>query len=208
MTPRFNRLDSFPVVKGLPRLFLHRTGLTSALYEIEKKTGWSRIARVNGQRTVTVRGDVDALQTNAVKVIAQLEREFLPQLAERYPEIVLSYEGEIKEMRTTQASMRRSMLIGVIGVFVLLSFQFRSYIEPLIVMAAIPFALIGVTAGHYIMGIDNRLLQRTDIFNCSISRFRFGKLGWSIGTINDSSHTLSLGDVVRDDKIVQGGTGV
>jgi len=61
---------------------------------------------------------------------------------------------------------------------------------------------------HYITGMDNRLAMRTDIFNCSISRFRFGKLGWYIGTINDSSHTLSLGDIVRDEKIVQGGPGV
>jgi multidrug efflux pump subunit AcrB len=120
---------------------------------IERTAGWSRIARVNGQRTVTVRGDVDALQTNTVKVIAQLEKDFLPQLAERYPEMALSYEGEIKETGTTQASMRRSMLVGLIGIFILLSFQFRSYIEPLIVMAAIPFALIGVTAGHFLMGI-------------------------------------------------------
>lgn len=61
---------------------------------------------------------------------------------------------------------------------------------------------------HYITGMDNRLAMRTDIFNCSISRFRFGKLGWYIGNINDSSHTLSLGDIVRDEKIVQGGPGV
>lgn len=61
---------------------------------------------------------------------------------------------------------------------------------------------------HYIMGIDNRLAMRTDIFNCSISRFRFGKLGWYVGSINDSSHTLGLGDIVRDEKIVQGGLGV
>jgi|TARA_B100000959_G_C14997533_1_gene631067 broad specificity phosphatase PhoE len=61
---------------------------------------------------------------------------------------------------------------------------------------------------HYITGMDNRLAMRTDIFNCSISRFRFGKLGWHIGTINDSSHTLALGDIVRDEKIVQGGIGV
>lgn len=61
---------------------------------------------------------------------------------------------------------------------------------------------------HYITGMDNRLAMRTDIFNCSISRFRFGKLGWYIGAINDSSHTLSLGDIVRDEKIVQGGFGV
>ena len=59
---------------------------------------------------------------------------------------------------------------------------------------------------HYITGMDNRLLMRTDIFNCSISRFRFGQSGWYIGSINDSSHTLALGDIVRDEGIIQGGT--
>ena len=50
--------------------------------------------------------------------------------------------------------MARAMGIGVLGVFMLLSFQFRSYIEPLIVMAAIPFALVGVILGHVLLGID------------------------------------------------------
>ncbi len=58
------------------------------------------------------------------------------------------------------------------------------------------------TLFHYIAGIDNRLAMRSDLFNCSISRFRFGKLGWQIGTINDSSHTLALGDIARRDGIV------
>ena len=57
---------------------------------------------------------------------------------------------------------------------------------------------------HYITGMDNRLLTRTSIFNCSISRFRFGKNGWHVGSINDSSHTLALGDIIRDDRIIQG----
>jgi len=46
------------------------------------------------------------------------------------------------------------MVVGLIGVFVLLSFQFGSWIEPLIVMVAIPLALIGVVLGHYLMGLN------------------------------------------------------
>ncbi len=126
----------------------------AAVAEVERASGWSRIARVDGKRTVAVRGDIDARQTNTVKVISQLERDFLPELGQRYPEIEVSFEGEVEEAATTQASMLRGMLVGVIGIFVLLSFQFRSYVEPLIVMAAIPFALIGVIAGHLVLGID------------------------------------------------------
>ena len=63
-------------------------------------------------------------------------------------------EGEIAESATTRSSMLRGLAIGLLGIFVLLSFQFRSYVEPLIVMAAIPFALIGVVWGHLLMGLN------------------------------------------------------
>ena len=48
----------------------------------------------------------------------------------------------------------RAMLVGLLGVFAILSFQFRSYVEPLTVMIAIPLALIGVIWGHLLMGVD------------------------------------------------------
>jgi len=60
----------------------------------------------------------------------------------------------VKEAGTTQQSMIHSLLFGLIGVFVLLSFQFRSYVEPFTVMMAIPLALVGVIWGHLLFGID------------------------------------------------------
>lgn len=61
------------------------------------------------------------------------------------------------------------------------------------------------TLFHYITGFDTNFIRRTDLHNCSISRFKFGRSGWSIVTINDSSHTLSIGDILREG-IVQGDT--
>jgi hydrophobic/amphiphilic exporter-1 (mainly G- bacteria), HAE1 family len=125
-----------------------------AVAEVETKRGWSRIARVNGMRTVTLRGDVDSRATNTASLIADTQSDFLPELQQRYPGVAVSFEGEPKEGATTRRSILRGMLIGLLGVFILLSFQFRSYIEPLIVMAAIPLALIGVVIGHLLMRID------------------------------------------------------
>ena len=68
----------------------------------------------------------------------------LPELQQEFPGLQVSVEGSTQEAATTQASLQTAMLIGVLGIFVLLSFQFRSYSQPLIVMLAIPFALIGV----------------------------------------------------------------
>lgn len=126
----------------------------SAVAEIETGVGWSRVAHVDGRRTVTIRGDLDSRKANTVAVIGALRRDFVPGFGERYPEIGLSFEGEIENAQVTQGSMRRGMLIGLLGVFILLSFQFRGYVEPLIVMVAIPLALIGVVWGHLLLGID------------------------------------------------------
>lgn len=126
----------------------------SAVAVATTQRGWSRIARVDRLRTVTLRGDIDTRQANTMNLVTQLRREFLPEFLARHPGIRVEFEGEPKEGVTTRLSILRGMLIGLLGVFILLSFQFRSYVEPLIVMAAIPLALIGVVAGHLLMRIN------------------------------------------------------
>lgn len=126
----------------------------SAVADVDVSRGWSRIARIDGRRTVTLIGDVDTRVTNTARLISLFEREKMPELQEQQPDMKILIEGEHQESGETQASMRRAMLIGLIGVFILLSFQFESWIEPLIVMIAIPLALIGVVLGHLVMGLN------------------------------------------------------
>ena len=56
------------------------------------------------------------------------------------------------------------------------------------------------TIFHYITGWDTRFIPRTEIHNCSISRFRFDRGGWWVVSINDAGHTAALGDVVRENR--------
>jgi len=122
--------------------------------DIDSGRGFSRINRVNGQRTVTVQGDVDVMQANANEILRDTRANFFPQMAKRYPGVSVSLQGQNKEANTTQRSMLSGFVVGLIGVFLLLSFQFRSYFEPLIVMIIIPFALIGAIFGHILLGLD------------------------------------------------------
>ncbi|MFC1815573.1 efflux RND transporter permease subunit [Thermodesulfobacteriota bacterium] len=115
--------------------------------------GYARIARVDGQRTVTVLGDIDTRVTNAAEIIGKLKNEFLPDFNRRYSYVRVSIEGQSKEAAKTAVSLRHGFLIGLIGIFILLSFQFRSYSEPFIVMMTIPLAAVGVIWGHLFMGI-------------------------------------------------------
>ncbi|MBT7761118.1 MAG: efflux RND transporter permease subunit, partial [Rhodospirillaceae bacterium] len=126
----------------------------SAIATMEPGRGYSRINRVNGLRTVTIQGDVDATLANANEIIRDTSSRFFPELALKYPDVSISMQGQNKEAQTTQKSMVMGFALGLIGVYLLLSFQFQSYLEPLIVMFIIPFALIGAIVGHILMGLD------------------------------------------------------
>jgi len=126
----------------------------SAVAEISEGRGVARIARIDGLRTVTLRGDLDTAVANTNEILADTEARFVPELARRHPGVTVALKGEAESQKETGESMRRGFLIGLLGIFLLLSFQFRSYIEPVIVMLAIPFAAIGVVFGHAIMGFD------------------------------------------------------
>lgn len=116
--------------------------------------GWSRISRVNRSRAVTVFGDVDSRIISGSALVSRFRKEQADSIRDRFPGVQFDFGGETKESRTTAVSLLTGAAIGLVGVFVLLSFQFRNYFEPLVVMAAVPLALIGVLWGHVIVGID------------------------------------------------------
>ncbi len=126
----------------------------SAVADIEEARGVARIQRIDGRRTVTVRGDLDDRVANASEIIRDTRARFLPDLQERYPDIEIALEGQAKESAATGGSMLRAFGLGLLGIFLLLSFQFRSFLEPLAVMTAIPLAFIGVVWGHLLMGLE------------------------------------------------------
>jgi len=125
-----------------------------SIVEIEEVRGWARINRYNGLRTVSVQGDVDTRITNTAEVLSAFNTQLLPDILKRYPSITFNLEGESSNSAETRRSMGVNMLIGLLGVYILLAFQFRSYFVPILVMAVIPTAFIGVIWGHFLMGLE------------------------------------------------------
>jgi len=126
----------------------------TTLVNIEYGRGFSRIERINGQRSVTITGDVNTQIANTREVVNHTRKKFVPKLLEQYPGVKTGFEGQSKETAKTAGSMIRGFSLGLLGIFILLSFQFRSYSEPLSVMFIIPLALIGVIWGHLLMGLN------------------------------------------------------
>ncbi len=146
----FVDFDTFPIVNPLTKSIIP----LSSVANITQTRSYSRISRVDNQRTVTVYGDIDVDKNNTSQLLADVKKRWLPIFNQKYPELRISFEGEIKNAGTTQKSMMQTFILGLLGVFILLSFQFKSYVEPLIVIMAIPMALIGVIWGHLLMGMQ------------------------------------------------------
>ncbi len=142
--------DHFPVIhpstgKVIP---------LSTVADISMTRSVSRIHRVNNQRTVTIYGDVDKELNNTNAILADYQKQYLPGFEKQFPNVRVEMQGEAKNAKVTQDSMMRAFIMGLFVIFILLSVQFHSYIEPVIVMVNIPLALIGVIWGHWLMGLD------------------------------------------------------
>lgn len=125
-------------------------------------TGYASIKRTNQRRTVTVTADVDDNVTNANRVMNELSAAF-PELQERYPGLRLEYGGQRLETAKSFGSLKQNFFIALALIFVILAGLFRSYVQPLIVMTAIPFGLVGAVAGHYLMGYPMTIASMTGL---------------------------------------------
>ena len=126
----------------------------SVVAHIKNGRGFSRIRRVNGRRTVTIQGELDSRFGNSTEILNDTRNRFLAELKTLHPGVSSSFEGANADAATTQSSMISGFVLGLIGVYLLLSFQFSSYVEPLVVMIIIPFAFIGAIGGHMLLGLD------------------------------------------------------
>jgi HAE1 family hydrophobic/amphiphilic exporter-1 len=122
--------------------------------EIVPGRAYSMVNRVDRKRTITVISDIDETIANASMIVNDLKTNFLPILAQRYPGLTYDFEGQEKRTRESMDSIKTGYVLALMGIFLLLASQFRSYIQPVIIMTAIPFGLIGAILGHLVMGME------------------------------------------------------
>ncbi|OOZ16784.1 acriflavin resistance protein [Solemya velum gill symbiont] len=121
---------------------------------INETRGWARINRIDGERSVNIRGDVQSEIANAQEILTLAGKDLFPELEKRYPGLRVDIQGQSNESAKTGQSIVRNVLLGMIGIYMLLALQFRGYLAPITVMSVIPTALIGVVFGHMAMGLD------------------------------------------------------
>lgn len=142
--------------------------------EVTMERGYASLQRVQRQRVITVYGNVDETIANSNEVRRELAFRYLPQLKSLYPDLRYSMEGEGREQAESLNDVFRAFIIALFGIYALLAIPFKSFTQPLVVMAAIPFGFIGAIVGHLIMG-----------FNLSMPSL-LGAVGLAGVVVNDS----------------------
>ena len=132
------------------------------------------IERYDSKRVVTVEATMDKAITSSGEVTARLEKEFFPEMRSKYPGISISQGGEIEQRKKSMSSLLKGFLFSIVFIYILISIPLKSYAKPLIIMAVIPFGIIGALLGHYMMGLPVSILSV------------FGILALSGVVVNDS----------------------
>jgi len=130
----------------------------SEITEVTYTEAFSTINRRNGRRVVTVSTDVEP-KRQIGRVITALRQEVLPSMQAQYPGLTWSFQGSQAEMRESTQALWGSFALAALVIYALLAVAFRSYAQPVIVMAAIPFGVIGAVFGHLLMGYSLSLVS-------------------------------------------------
>lgn len=121
--------------------------------------GFATIRRVDRRRTISVTAEVDESVTTANEVLADLEANALPALLADYRNVGYSLEGEQKSQAESMEALASGMLVALFVIYVLMAIPFKSYVQPLIVMSAVPFGIVGAIWGHVFMGLGMSILS-------------------------------------------------
>ena len=135
----------------------------SVVARAEMGRGFSTIHRADRKRVISVSGGVDQSITTPNEVRKVLVKEILPRILAAHPTVSYTFEGEQREQAESMQGLRRGFLLALFLIYVLMAIPFKSYLQPLMVMSAIPFGIVGAVWGHAILGYKLSILSMIGI---------------------------------------------
>ena len=124
-----------------------------------ESTGVSSINRFNRQRVVNVRADVNKSLVEPGKVNEMLRREVLPKVIAQYPGVSFRFSGEAEAQADSTATLQLGIAVVLIMIYAALAIPLKSYGQPLLIMSAIPFGIVGALLGHFLLGKEISVLS-------------------------------------------------
>ena len=126
----------------------------STVARLKESRSFSSIERVDGLRIVSVTSEVDNSIVTPTQANGQVLNQVIPELLARFPGLQADQAGQGREESDDMASLGRMMVVAMLTIFVLLASQTRSYLQPLVVLAGVPFGAAGAVIGHFLLGYN------------------------------------------------------
>ena len=142
----------------------------------------SSIRRKNGRRVVTITADLDPAVVTAGEIADALAGTILPELADADPGLAYAFGGQQQQQVESLDALIISFVLALIGIYALLAIPLGSYTRPVLIMAIIPFGIVGAILGHLVMGLS-----------LSLTSSIWGVIGLSGIVVND---TLMMVDFI------------
>lgn len=157
-----------------------------SVVEIQSRQGFETLRHADTRLAIHVSSEVDRSVNNATRIRAALEDGPLDELARRHG-VDYSFEGRAADQAETFADMRVGLILALGLMYLTLAWVFASWGWPLIVMAIIPFGILGAFLGHWLMGVDLTILSM------------FGLFGLTGIVVNNSIILVSFYQGLRDE---------
>lgn len=109
----------------------------------------SSITRIDSQRAVYISAVLDKDKIASNELVSQLQQSLVPQLEVQYPGVSFNFAGEAEQQAETTSSIESMFVLALIAIYALLAIPLKSYVQPVIIMTAIPFGVVGAILGHW-----------------------------------------------------------
>ncbi len=146
------------------------------LADVSVVRGYSEINRLGQKRSISVVADIDVAKSSltSAQITADMERRLMPELLAEFPLVRVRWEGQREQTNESLRSLGVGFVVALFAMFVLLTMEFKSYFQPLLIILVIPFGIAGAVFGHAIMGMPLTLFSM------------FGLVALSGVVVNDS----------------------
>jgi multidrug efflux pump subunit AcrB len=125
------------------------------------------ITRIDGKRAVYIAADVDKEILSSTELVGRLKQTIAPRLTRQYPGLDIHFAGEAEQQAETQTSMVKMFLLALLIIYFLLAIPLKSYIQPFLIMTAIPFGIVGAVIGHWLNDLSLGILSLNGIIALS-----------------------------------------
>jgi multidrug efflux pump subunit AcrB len=126
----------------------------SSVARVTESRSLSAINRIDGLQIVSVSGQVDEDVTTPSLANKEVLEQFVPALKQQFPGLRVRQAGAGREQSKDLSTLGRLTMVAILIIFALMASQLKSYTQPLIILAGVPFGAAGALVGHYLLGYN------------------------------------------------------